>query len=144
MNAMKSIGWVVSLSAILGGLMATAAQAKPPGSFSSFSDITGTNIWNNVAPIFEGGSKIDPQLLDRITRINQESETAFNACNAAIAQIEQMAPTTRRFARQPSGQNAEVPVACRQLEQLRAQAESLRATVEEVNRTRSSSEYATW
>ncbi len=144
MNFIKSIGWAVSLSIVAGGLIATSAQAKPQGSFSSYSDITGTNIWNNVAPIFEGGGKLDPELLGRITRINQESETAFNACNAAIAQLEQNAPTTRRFARRPSQQTAEVPVACRQLEQLRSEAENLRATVEEVNRTRSTSALATW
>lgn len=144
MNVIKSIGWAVSLSIVAGGLIATSAQAKPAGSQSSYSDITGTNIWNNVAPIFEGGGKVDPELLGRITRINQESETAFNACNAAIAQLEQNAPSTRRFARRPSQQTAEVPVACRQLEQLRAEAENLRRTVQEAERSRSNSAFLTW
>ena len=145
MNAMKSIGWVVSLSVVAGGLMATSAQAqKVQSSFGSFSDISGTNIWNNIPPIFEGGAKLDPQLVENITRVNQEGEAAFQACNAALAQIEQNAPTTRRFSRRPSTLTAEVPVACRQLEQLRAEADTLRAAVEEAKRLRAYSDRATW
>ncbi|GAB4207596.1 MAG: hypothetical protein Fur006_65630 [Coleofasciculaceae cyanobacterium] len=145
MNAVKSIGWVVSLSIVAGGLMATSAQAqKVQSSFGSFSDISGTNIWNNIPPIFEGGAKLDPQLVENITRVNQEGEAAFQACNAALAQIEQNAPATRRFSRRPSTLTAEVPVACRQLEQLRAEADTLRAAVEEAKRLRAYSDRATW
>ena len=145
MNAMKSLGWMISLSVVAGGLMAPSAQAGKVGSsFGSFSDISGTNIWNNIPPIFEGGSKIDPRLVENITRVNRDGQAAFEACNAALAQIEQSAPTTRRFARRPSTQTAEVPTACRQLEQLRSEADNLRATVEQVNRVRSYSELATW
>jgi hypothetical protein len=145
MNAVKSIGWVVSLSVVAGGLMATSAQAqKVQSSFGSFSDISGTNIWNNIPPIFEGGAKLDPQLVENITRVNREGEAAFEACNAALAQIEQNAPATRRFSRRPSTLTAEVPVACRQLEQLRAEADTLRAAVEEAKRMRASSDLATW
>jgi len=145
MNAMKSIGWIISLSVVAGGLMATSAQAgKVPSANGSFSDITGTNIWNNIPPVFDTDAKIDPKLVENITRVNREGEAAFEACNAAIAQIAQNAPTTRRFARQASTQTAEVPTACRQLEQLRAEADNLRATVEQVNRARSYSELATW
>jgi hypothetical protein len=145
MNAVKSIGWVVSLSVVAGGLMATSAQAqKVQSSFGSFSDISGTNIWNNIPPIFEGGAKLDPQLVENITRVNRDGEAAFQACNAALAQIEQNAPATRRFSRRPSTLTAEVPVACRQLEQLRAEADTLRAAVEEAKRMRASSDLATW
>jgi hypothetical protein len=144
MNAMKSIRWAISLSMLAGGLIATSAQAKPPGSFSSFSDITGTNIWNNVAPIFEGSGTFDPELIEDIERVNREGQSAFNACSAALAQIEQNIPSTRRFARQPSNQTVEVPMACRQLEQLRTEANNLRATVEEARSRISRSEFATW
>jgi hypothetical protein len=144
MKVIKSIVWAVSLSVVAGGLMATSAQAKPASANSSFSDITGTNIWNNTAPIFEGGGKLDPKLLEDISRVNRDSEAAFNACNAALAQIEQNAPTTRRYARQPSNQTAEVPAACRQLEQLRAEAETLRSTVEQAKNNISRAEYGTW
>lgn len=139
MNTMKSIAWVVGLSVVAGGLMSTPALAD-----KSFSDITGTNIWNNIPPVLGTNGKLDPQLIENITRVNRESEAAFEACNAALTQIEQNAPTTRRFARRPSTQTAEVPVACRQLEQLRAEADNLRATVEQAQRLRSLSELAAW
>lgn len=139
MKTMKSIGWIVGLSIVTGGLIAAPARAD-----RSYSDITGPNIWNNTAPIFDTEAKFDPDLMDRVTRINQEAEQAYNACNAAIAQAEQNVPTTRRFARRPSGETAAVPVACRQLEELRAEAETLRATLEEAQRSRTTSAYGTW
>ena len=139
MHTIKSIGWVVGLSIVAGGLIANPAKAD-----RSYSDITGTNIWNNTAPIFDTDNKLDPQLIENITRINRDSEAAFSACNAAIAQAEQNVPTSRRFARQPSTQTAAVPVACRQLEQLRAEAENLRSTVEEAERSRANSAFLSW
>lgn len=139
MHSIKSIGWVVGLSIVAGGLIATPAKAD-----RSYSDITGTNIWNNTAPIFDTDDKLDPQLIENITRINRESEAAFSACNAAIAQAEQNVPATRRFARQPSTQTAAVPAACQQLEQLRTEAENLRSTVEEAERSRANSAFLSW
>ena len=139
MHVMKSLTWVVGLSIVAGAFSVAPARAE-----RSYSDITGTNIWNNNAPIFDTDTKLDPQLIENINRVNRESESAFNACNAAIAQGGQNIPTTRRFARQPSGQTAEVPVACRQLEQLRAEAENLRRTVQEAERSRSNSAFLTW
>ncbi|HAA29407.1 MAG TPA: hypothetical protein DCE56_19040 [Cyanobacteria bacterium UBA8553] len=139
MHANKSIGLIVGLSLVAGALTAAPARAD-----RSFSDITGTNIWNNTAPIFDRGGKLDPNLLENIRRVNRDSEAAFNACNEAIAQAEQNAPTTRRFARRPSTETAAVPAACRQLEQLRAEAETLRRTVQEIEGSRSSAAYATW
>lgn len=139
MHTIKSIGWVVGLSIVAGALSAVPARAD-----RSYSDITGTNIWNNTAPIFDNGTKLDPKLVEEATRINRESEAAFNACNDAIAQASQTAPTTRRFARQPSTQTAEVPTACRQLEQLRTQADNLRTTLDQASRSRSNSAFNTW
>lgn len=139
MHVIKSISWVVGLSIVAGAISAAPARAD-----RSFSDITGTNIWNNTAPIFDTDDQLDPNLVERVTRINRESETAFNACNAAIAQTEQNGPTTRRFARQPSNQTGGVPVACRQLEELRAEAQTLRTTLEEVRRSRGNSAFLTW
>ena len=145
MNAMKSLAWVVSLSVVAGGLIVPSAQAqKVPSSFGSFSDISGTNIWNNIPPMLGSDGQFDPNLLENISRVNRESEAAFEACNVALTQIEQSAPTTRRFSRRPSTETAEVPVACRQLEQLRAEAESLRTTVEQAQRTVSRSDFASW
>jgi hypothetical protein len=139
MHAIKSIRWVIGLSMLVGALSAVPARAE-----SSYSDITGTNIWNNTAPFFDSKSRIDPDLISNITRVNREAEAAYNACTAAIDQAGQVAPTTRRYARRPSTETAEVPVACRQLEQLRGEAENLRNTVEEVGRARSSTAFGTW
>lgn len=139
MNTKKSIGWVVGLSLVAGALTAAPAKAGP-----SYSDITGTNIWNNTAPIFNRGGKIDPNLIESVTRVNRESQVAFDACNAAIAQAEQNTPTTRRYARRPSSDSAAVPAECRRLEQLRAEAETLRGRLQEVERSRSSSAFLTW
>lgn len=139
MKTMKSIAWVIGLTVVAGGILSNPARAD-----QSFSDITGTNIWNNIPPVLGTNGKLDPKLIENITRVNRDSEAAFEACNAALAQIEQTAPTTRRFARQPSTVTAEVPTACRQLEQLRTEAENLRATVEQTQRTLSRSEFAAW
>jgi hypothetical protein len=143
MHANKYLGWVVGLSIVAGGLTAPSARAE-----SSFSDITGTNIWNNTAPIFDGATPLDPKLIENITRVNRESQAAFNACNAAIAQAEQNRPSgPRQFLRDPqppSNLTAQVPTACRQLEQLKTEADNLRRTVQEVERTRGNSAFATW
>ena len=139
MKTMKSIAWVIGLTVVAGGMMSNPVRAD-----QSFSDITGTNIWNNIPPVLGTNGKLDPKLVENITRVNRDSEAAFEACNAALAQIEQTAPTTRRFARQPSNVTAEVPTACRQLEQLRTEAENLRATVEQTQRTLSRSDFAAW
>jgi hypothetical protein len=139
MYVKKSWGWIVGLSVVAGALAVAPAKAE-----SSYSDITGTNIWNNTAPIFDNDRKLDPKLIENAARVNRESEAAFNACNAAVERAEQTVPTSRRFARQPSTQTAEVPAACRQLEQLRAEAENLRRTLQEAERARSSSAFLTW
>ncbi len=139
MQKFHSLSWVVSLSVIAIGITTTPVKAD-----SSYSDITGTNIWNNTAPGFETDGKLDPALLERVQQLNAESEQAFQACNAAIAQAEQNVPPTRRFARQPNTETVAVPIACQQLEELRTEAESLRVTLEEAARSRSNPEFFTW
>ncbi|HBB33421.1 MAG TPA: hypothetical protein DDZ80_18010 [Cyanobacteria bacterium UBA8803] len=131
--------WMVGLSIATISLTTAAAKAD-----SSFSDITGTNIWNNTAPVFETDGTLDPDFIARVNQLNQEAEQAFQSCNAAIAQAEQNVPTTRRYARQPGSDTVAVPVACRQLEELRAEAESLRAIVEEATSSRSNPAFLTW
>lgn len=139
MRTVQSFSWIVSFSMLVLGAIATPAQAD-----RSYSDITGTNIWNNTAPIFETDGKLDPDLIERINRINRESAAAFDACNTAIAQVEQRVETPRRFAREPSTETLPVPTACRQLEELRGQAESLRRTLEQVEQSRTNPEFLTW
>lgn len=137
MQPMQKLSSIVGIL-ILAGSFASPAQAEP-----NFSDITGTNYWNNVAPGFYDDFKPAPELLERIDRINREGEAAFQACNAAIAQIEQAAPSPRRFSRRPAPP-AEVPVACQQLESLRAEAAEVRLTLEELDRTRPKPETRAW
>jgi hypothetical protein len=138
MHVIKSIGWVVGIS-LVAGVMSAA-----PASADSYSDITGTNIWNNTAPIFETDTELPDGLIANITRVNRESEQAFDTCNNAIAQAEQNTPTIRRYARQPATETAALPAACRQLEALRAEADNLRRTVEDVERSRSNPALLTW
>ncbi len=142
MQTNKSLIWAVGLALAAGVLNAPAARAN------SYSDITGTNIWNNTAPIFDSNTKLDPTLIENITRVNRDSETALRACNDAIAQIEQTRrPGIRQFLRDPSNVSVappETPTACRQLEQLRTQADSLRRTVQDAERARGNSALGTW
>ncbi|MGC1395629.1 MAG: hypothetical protein WA828_15210 [Coleofasciculaceae cyanobacterium] len=142
MQMNKSLVMAAGLSLVTAVLGATQANAN------SYSDITGTNIWNNTAPIFDTNSKLDPNLLESITRVNRDSETALRACNEAIAQIEQnRRPSIRQFLRDSSSVTAatpETPTACRQLEQLRTQADSLRRTVQDAERARGNSAFGTW
>lgn len=142
MQMNKSLVMATGLSLVTAVLGATQANAN------SYSDITGTNIWNNNAPIFDTNSKLDPNLIESITRINRDSQTALRACNQAISQIEQnRRPGIRQFLRDSSNVTAaapETPTACRQLEQLRTQADSLRRTVQDAERARGNSAFGTW
>ncbi|MBZ8182007.1 MAG: hypothetical protein SAL07_22005 [Oscillatoria sp. PMC 1051.18] len=142
MEKIKRLSWVLGLSMVAVSL--TVSPAKADG---SYSDITGTNIWNNTAPIFEGSEGgIDPDLVARVERLNEESAAAFQACNAAIAQVEQQLPPSgpRRFARQPQpGQSPGVPVACQRLNELRVEVENVRLELQELAGTVQSG-YATW
>ncbi|MEC4983678.1 MAG: hypothetical protein SAJ37_14960 [Oscillatoria sp. PMC 1068.18] len=139
---MKRISWVLGLAMVGVGL--TVDPAKADG---SYSDITGTNIWNNTVPRFEGSENgIDPDLVARVERLNEESAAAFQACNAAIAQIEQQLPPSgaRRFARRANpGQSAGVPVACQRLNELRTEVENVRLELQDLAGTVQSG-YATW
>lgn len=131
---------IVPLSMIIAGILtAMPAQADP-----SYSDITGTNIWNNTAPIFDTDGGLDPVLLKRVEQLNQESANAFQACNAAIAQLEQNVPEVRRYARQPNTQTLAVPVACQQLEELRQESETLQVTLQDAARSRSNPALLAW
>lgn len=136
MHTIKSLSLVFALS-IFGALAAAPANAQ------SYSDITGTNIWNNVAPVFETDSELDAELIENVTRLNRESAAAYTACNEAIAATEQN-PTIRRFARQPSTQTVVVPAACRQLETLRTEVESLRSRLTQAASSTANPALRTW
>ncbi|MBL1177924.1 hypothetical protein [Pantanalinema sp. GBBB05] len=134
-----SLTWTVGLAIATVSLLATSARADRP-----YTDITGTNYWNNVAPLYDG-VPIDPDIIARTTQLNQDAETAFAACNDAIAQFEQQNPavTPRRFARQPLPAPP-TPEACVRLEELRTQAETLRATLADLERSRPNPALRSW
>ncbi|MBD1902552.1 hypothetical protein NDI44_24045 [Trichocoleus sp. DQ-A3] len=134
MHTIKSLGWVVGLSIVALGMAAPARADR------SYSDITGTNIWNNTAPVFDTDDKLDPELTANITRLNQESEAAFQACGAALTE---QTPTTRRFTRQPQTPPP-VPQACQRLEELRTEVENLRTTLQQQDLSRANSGLRTW
>jgi len=87
----KWIGWLIGTSLVSSGLSTLPASAVPPNQ----SDITGTNIWNNTAPIFENGGELSPEILNNARRLSQELEDASaGCCNASAPVVE-----PRRFAR---------------------------------------------
>ncbi|MGB3693028.1 MAG: hypothetical protein WA865_21400 [Spirulinaceae cyanobacterium] len=137
MQKLHFLGLAVSLSMITGVTYTTSAQAQ------SYSDITGTNIWNNVAPISGDGSQLDPQLAERIDRLNRESAEAYQECNAAITLAEQNTPSTRRYSRQPNN-NVAVPIACRQLETLRVEMDDLRFALANQSELTANTDFSTW
>jgi hypothetical protein len=143
MNTRKSFGLMVGLTVVMGLSIAETALAGPgPGGDNrSYSNITGTNIWNSTAPILDEDFPIDPELVAKVKQINTDVAVKYQECLNAIAAAEQSVPAIpprqylRRDPRQP------YPQACIDLENLRSQAEALRAKVKEyqdlaANRTR--------
>ena len=71
-----------------------SALANPPQQ----SDSTGTNSWNNTAPIFEIESQLDPQTLIQAQDLYQALQEAYSAC---VASVERADNLPRRFSRRP-------------------------------------------
>lgn len=96
MQKRKWISWAIGTSLVSSGLFVVPANAEP-----NLSDITGTNIWNNTAPIFRGNGKLDPEIVNEARRLSQElDDAAARCCNTAAAPV-----LPRRFARQPGNGN---------------------------------------
>ncbi|MBE9127562.1 MULTISPECIES: hypothetical protein [unclassified Coleofasciculus] len=96
MDRRKWLSWVIGTSVVSSGLMATPGKALPPNQ----SDITGTNIWNNTAPIFEEEGKLSPAILDEARRLDEALENASEQCCNVSKPV---AP--RRFSRTPPDPN---------------------------------------
>ncbi len=137
MQKLHSVSLAISLSLIAGTAYTNSVQAQ------SYSDITGTNIWNNVAPISGDGSQLDPELAERIEMLNRESAEAYNECNAAITLAEQNTPPVRRYSRQPNN-NVAVPIACQQLEALRVEMDDLRFALANESELTANTDFSTW
>jgi hypothetical protein len=106
MPTKKWFTFVFSTAIIGSGLIALPAKAD-----LTQSDITGTNIWNNTAPIFKNEGKINPELVNNARRLSQELDKASKRCCNASGPVE-----PRRFARGPGNPNQEcVNVDCQQL-----------------------------
>ena len=106
----KWMGWVMFAAVLSSGLLAIPATAGNPAAGNQ-SDITGTNIWNSVAPIFKMDGRLSPEILSNARRLAQELDEVSARCsNASVP----MGP--RRFARRP-GQVALSPD-CQRLNQL--------------------------
>lgn len=137
MRKRQWLGLVIGSSVVSSGLLALPAAAIPPNQ----SDITGNNIWNNNAPIFENGGKLDPEIRDRAQNLDRELGEAAERCENA-------APPAgpRRIARGPRNPN-EVCISpeCQQLNGL---VQETKDFLEDVNRqiseVRSSSGSQAW
>ena len=82
MQRKQLMGWLIGTSLVGSGLIAVPASAQVA---PNQSDITGTNIWNNTAPIFDGGGRLDPEILENSRRLSRELEDASALCCNASA-----------------------------------------------------------
>lgn len=102
----KWFGLLISTSLVSWGLLALPAKAD-----LTQSDISGTNIWNNTAPIFKNEGKLNPEVVNNARRLSQELDKASKRCCDASTSNE-----PRRFARGPGNPNQEcVNTDCQQL-----------------------------
>lgn len=81
-STVATVFWIVS------------ALAVPPQQ----SDSTGTNSWNNTAPIFEIESQLDPQTLIQAQELYQALQEAYSSCVVSVERAENL---PRRFSRRP-------------------------------------------
>lgn len=143
MQKLKSLRLTLISALCLGTVVTFAAPAKADG---SFPDISGTNVWNSTAPIFDrGGGRLDPQLVERARRLNEEADQAFKACDAAVLAAGQGGTRgPRQFLRNPENAEAEFPVACQRLNELRQEAVSLRSQLDAAAQSGGNPEFRTW
>ena len=129
------LSFLTGFSLLVLGLSPNSANAQ------SQSDISGTNIWNNVAPINSGEGGLDPAFVSRIEQLNEEAEKTFQECNAAINLAEQQPRGVRRFSRRPN--QIAIPSACQRLNVLRGEMETVRASLQNQPPT-TSTDFSTW
>lgn len=78
---------------VAGGWGVPAFSQTPPNQ----SDITGTNVFNSVAPDFfdEYGDRLDPETLAEAQRLSDRLDEAYSACLESVDRAESQ---PRRFA----------------------------------------------
>lgn len=125
-------GWRVGLTAIatvaatmLSVNLARPAAAIPPNQ----SDITGTNVFNSVAPDFfdEYGDRLDPETLAAAERLSNLLDDAYADC---IESAEVARALPRRFARGSSRPTVCTSPQCRQFEALLQETRQFLASLE--------------
>lgn len=125
MDRKKWIGLVIGTSLVGSGLLPLPASAQQA---PNQSDITGTNIWNNTAPIFENGGKPNPEILNNAQRLSQELEEASTRCCNTSAPV-----SSRRFARNLGNPNQVcISPDCQKLNSV---VEETKVFLDEVNRS---------
>ncbi|HHP7243886.1 MAG TPA: hypothetical protein ACFE0H_04285 [Elainellaceae cyanobacterium] len=100
MNKWHCIGSIGLI--IIGSAIARPAAAQP---FPNLSDISGTNVFNSVAPDFfdDYGDRLDPEVLAEARRLAAQLEDAYASC---VDSIERSDDSPRRFARGPAPSQA--------------------------------------
>lgn len=122
MHRKKWLGLAVGTSLVGSALSALSANAAPA---LNQSDITGTNIWNGTAPIFENEGRLDGDIINNARRLSRNLEDASNRCANAK-------PTgPRRFARGPAPSEVCISPEC---EQLNGLVQETRGFLTDVNR----------
>lgn len=146
MNTQHFQGLAVCLSVAASLAMTTVAEAGPGprGDNRSYSNITGTNIWNSTAPIIDDDFPIDPALITRVRDLNTNATTKYQECLAAIGAAEQNVPTVppRQYLRRDP--RVPYPQACNDLETLRSEADSLRGEIKKIQEEAANRSTATW
>lgn len=137
MRKRQWFGLLIGSSLVGSGLLALPSQAMPPNQ----SDITGTNIWNGTAPIFEGGGKLDSDIRTRARNLDRELGEAAEDCENATPPA-----GPRRIARGPRNPN-EVCISP-ECEELNSLVQETKGFLDDVNRqvseVRSSSGSQAW
>ncbi|HBB35313.1 MAG TPA: hypothetical protein DDZ80_11815 [Cyanobacteria bacterium UBA8803] len=95
----KWLTLVIGTLLVSSGLIPSPASAGNPAAGNQ-SDITGTNVWNNTAPIFDNDGQLNEDIRNNARRLAQElDEAAEGCCNAPPS------TSARRFARNPGVSN---------------------------------------
>lgn len=104
---------IASVVTLLGIGIAHPAVANPPNQ----SDVTGTNVFNSVAPDFFDvyGDRLDPETLVEAERLSNRLDDSYAAC---LASAEAARSFPRRFARGSSSANVCTSPDCMQFESL--------------------------
>lgn len=146
MNSRKSISIALGVATLASLSMASSAWAGPGprGDNRSYSNITGTNIWNSTAPIIDDDFPIDPALVAKVNQINTDAAARYQECIDAIVAAEQSVPSgaPRQYLRQDP--RKPYPQACVDLETLRSEAASLRDQIKEIQEAAAARSAGTW